>query len=222
MRSINKQNQSVLGNKPRPLQLWRKFFHVFNGSLGLWFYAYSGLSEWQALTILACFAFGSLGFDVIRMRSPNINAWFTVRFSFMMRREEEHKITSITWGLLCAWIMLVIFPRPVDILLILFVTYGDTIAGIIGPLFGKHKINAHASIEGSLALFFLSALMTYFSFEHFHFDYEWSTIKIIIFSLCAGLIAVVAEGAFPNLDDNATIPLVAAPLLWILFQVCSL
>ena len=74
--------------------------------------------------------------------------------------------------------------------------WGDGLAAIIGMKFGKHRLNAKKSLEGSAA-FFVAVTVIAFLFTH-----------NIILSVVCGLIGAVFEFTTPFGRDNITVPLV--------------
>lgn len=205
------------------LQWSRKLLHLFNGTCGIWLYLYSGLSREWVLLILAVTVFLNLSLDLTRIFSRDFNTWFVKRFHRFMRVTEDARLTSATKGLGTTLIVLLIFPERVGILIMLFVTYSDTFGGIIGSLVPSPKINSHASVAGSLAVFICSYLLTFFSFYFIvGVMAPLSFWQIQTLSLASAGIAFICEGLFPQWDDNLLLPLLGAPLLWMLFKIMGL
>lgn len=201
----------------RPLKWPRKFFHVFNGSIGFWLYAFSGLSENKVLLILGGCATFSFCFDGLRLLYPRFNEAVVRFFQPVMRPSESARFTSVTWGLLATWVVLILAPRPVDLFVILVTTYSDTIGGIVGSLWGRHRLNAHATFEGSLAVWLSASVCALWVVSGLMPGLDWSLFAKIAFAFIAGGFAAFAEGLFPKWDDNATLPLIAGPLVWVLY-----
>jgi dolichol kinase len=203
----------------RPLQWKRKIFHLINGSIGFWLYTFSGLSEFSVLLILGTCALFALMFDLVRIQYPAFNAWSCKRLTSVMRNSENGQLTSVTKGLSATWIVLIICPRPVDLLVIQFATYCDTVGGIVGSLWGKRHLNKHATLEGSFAVFISGSLITFLTLIFLIPEFDLGIWWLVLFSFLSGLIALLAEGLFPDWDDNATIPLISGPALYGLFYL---
>ncbi len=122
--------------------------------------------------------------------------------------------------LFSALFVMYFFPKPVVALSILYVGVGDPAAGIIGSYFGKHKINDHASWEGLFACFMACFACTYlFTGTGFIEGFKISGLPLLGFAILGGLIGMLAEGLFPDLEDNLVIPLASAPALWVLLKL---
>ncbi len=206
----------MLSASRKDFQWQRKLFHLFNGTLGFCLYVYSGLSHTVVLSILGFCALVCLILDVIRFCSPVFNAWLSQKTAGVIRQEESNRLTSMTKGLSLAFFVLVLFPEKVGILIMLYMTYADAAAGIVGSLWGRHRLNRHASVEGSSAFFIIAFLSSLFAFFFiFHFPLHSA---VFVFAVIASLLMTVIEGLFPNLDDNVTIPLFGASVLYLLFK----
>lgn len=202
----------------RPLQWGRKLFHVFNGSVGFWLYVYSGLSRSTVLIILGAFILLNLAFDAARIYSANFAEVFSKRFEAFIRPTEKREISSATKGLAAALFVLLFFPEPIGILVMLFVTYGDTAGGIVGALIKSPRLNSHASVSGSLAVWLVCSLATAWAFAYplaNSVAQEAAGFGVIILS---GLIGAFAEAVLPEFDDNLVLPLLSAPLLMLLWS----
>jgi len=200
----------------KDFQWQRKLFHLFNGTLGFCLYVYSGLSHTIVLSILGFCAAVCLGLDLIRFRLPAFNTWLSQKTAGVIRQEESKRLTSMTKGLSLAFFVLILFPEKVGILIMLYMTYADAAAGIVGSLWGRHYFNRHASFEGSAAFFSIALLSSFYAF-FFIFRFPLHS-AVFVFAIIASLLMTVIEGLFPNLDDNVTIPLFGAPVLYLLFK----
>lgn len=200
-------------------QWGRKLFHTGNGLFGTWLYGFSGLSEWTVMGILAAFLMTGVVTEIVRWKSKRANEWVCKTFSGIMRESERGKISSATWYMGATLLVFLVFPKPVCILTLLFVALGDTAAGIVGVHWGRHKLSAHTSLEGSLAAFFVcflaTLLVTGLGLTTFHL----AGASLFFFSFLAGLIGAFSEGIFKKLDDNLVISVVSAPLLLLLMRV---
>ncbi len=212
------EGKKILSSR-KNLQWGRKVFHTLNGLFGLWLYAFSGMSEWGVIGVLASFLTFSIVVEVSRKKYPPFNEWLCCHVSGLMREHERTKITSATWYMASVLVVFLIFPKDVGILTLLFVALGDTAAGVVGTRWGRTKITEHVSLEGWIAGFFTCALSTLlftaFWLPHFHL----TGFSLFLFSLIAGLIGSTAESVFKKFDDNLTIPLLSAPCIWLLMKL---
>jgi dolichol kinase len=112
----------------------------------------------------------------------------------------------MTYFLLSSWLTIFLFPKEVAILAILFLTFGDPIASLVGVKFGKTKLHWGKSIEGSLACFTICFFISMFFLTS---GYPQKPLSSFIFSAYAGASGAIAEVIPWKLDDNLTVPLVA-------------
>lgn len=201
----------------KDFQLSRKLLHLFNGSLGFWLYVYSGLSKTLVLSILAFCVFISACSDLLRAKNPTFKKWMSQKVSSMIREQELQGLSSMSKGLGCTLLVLLVFSEKVGILIMLYATYADVAAGIVGSLFGKIRLNAHASLEGSLAFFVTAFLSGLYAFHFLFFPAMSLTFAMILFSALSALLVTLIEAFFPQYDDNILIPLLGAPVLALLF-----
>lgn len=99
-------------------------------------------------------------------------------------------------------------------------TYGDGFGSVFGKRFGKHKTVNGKSLEGSLGVVFVTALVSGIVVSIYTFlsnDVSWAhtgpvTAIIPIWAVCivAGVVASVVETFSPGQADNITIPLSVA------------
>ncbi len=203
------------------LQWGRKIFHTCNGLFGLWLWGYSGLSERTVIWILTAFFSTSVLTEVGRRLWPAYNDWLCKNLSGIMRERERTRISSATFFMGAILIVFLLFPRPVGILSLFYVSVGDTVAGIIGVVWGRHKISTHASLEGITAMFLTCALGTIFFVRFGLQGWTLGDIPLIFFSILCGIVAALSECTIKKFDDNVTIPLISAPLVWLLMRLFS-
>lgn len=102
---------------------------------------------------------------------------------------------------------------------IVAMTWGDGFGSVIGKRFGRHRILNGKSLEGSLAVFAATAVMT----AVIVLFYGWLTasgfyptgdsiaiVPVWAVSVIAGFLAMVLETLCPGQYDNLVIPLVVA------------
>lgn len=196
--------------------------HVFNGSLGIWLYVGSGLSESIVLIILASCVLVSLSFDLLRLNFSRFNQWAFQKFSSVIRIEEKSRLSGTTTGLGTTLILLLIFPRETNILMMMFVTYADPMGSIIGNYFGKHSLlGTNRTWEGSLGVFVAGVISSLLCVYWLWTPGLFSGIQVLLFIIGSGLIAALAEAILPRYDDNFVIPLLSSPLLLLLFKSIS-
>ena len=143
-------------------EIKRKLFHNL---VIVYMLAYAFLPRWATLTILgtALVIVGIIEF--IRLRRPEVNAWFLSKFSGIHRDSEVMKPSGIFWTLLGSWLTIFVFPERRIVLPALgFMAFGDTAAALGGQKWGKHPWpkNPRKTYEGSACFAAVSAVWALF------------------------------------------------------------
>jgi diacylglycerol kinase (CTP) len=107
---------------------------------------------------------------------------------------------------------------------IVYLSWADPTASVCGRLWGKYTPRyGGKTLAGSLGAFFAGMLVTILfnsPWSHFSLSYrsDSSPVPLTLLSIYGGLVASFSEGisdlAF-GLDDNLTIPVLSATLMWI-------
>jgi dolichol kinase len=135
--------------------------------------------------------------DVVRLRVPALNARFRSVLALFLRPDEENHVTGATYFLLGAGATVLIFPRDVAALAVLFLALGDPVAGIVGRWRGRLKLWGR-TLEGDLACAAVCVL-TALVFNAVVGGPGW----------LAGMLGALAATFFqmlPRVNDNLTIP----------------
>lgn len=92
--------------------------------------------------------------EFIRAKNEKFNVFILKVLGGVHRKSEEHKISGLPWTLAGAFFAILLFD---DKLLVtasfLYLAFGDALAALFGKAYGKHKIYAGKSLEGSIACF---------------------------------------------------------------------
>jgi dolichol kinase len=108
-----------------------------------------------ALVIVGCLEF-------IRLRRPEVNAWFLNKFGGIHRSSEVMQPSGVFWMLLGCWLTMAVFNNKAIVLPALgFVALGDAAASLGGRKWGRHPwpSNPAKSYEGSACFALVSALV---------------------------------------------------------------
>jgi glycerol-3-phosphate acyltransferase PlsY len=140
--------------------------------------------------------------EVMRYVSPSL--WRTVaEHSKGILKVRQGMITGTTALLIANIIIIAFFNKQVAIVSLVYMLFGDTASAIVGTKYGKVKMG-NKSLEGSLA-FFITVMVLALIF------YRWTGIRIHLVILTFGAIAATITEALPiEINDNLTVPLVAA------------
>jgi len=159
-------------------------------------YMYVFLEKWLFVKYLSVIMMLFILLDIFRHRVGWIHSIFSTLFKDMLRsHEKEGKLTGATWVIIGAVVSIMIFAKPVAIIALIFMSLGDTAAGLIGQRYGKHKIwgKSWEGFFGGLLVCVIIAL-----------NFTYLPLSV---SLIGAVIAMTMEIAPIPLDDNFKIPL---------------
>ncbi len=190
------------------IHMARRIWHALGVLFIFGLYFYLPLPQATALAI----AVGSsmIVTDLIRLRWPPLNNLFVKLFSRVLRESEKNKVSGSAAMMAGVIVIIMTFSRPVVLLTLLFLAFGDPIASYFGIRFGKDKLIGSKSLQGTLAAF---AVCFVLAVLFFHF-YGIATDRLFVVGLLAGLVGAVSELVpVGRLDDNFVFPVVSAALL---------
>jgi len=189
--------------------LGRKFYHFLNGIVCVGLYAFV-LSREEALILLGTVGGLFMLLDLIRLKSPALNAITLKYFGKIMRREELRSISGNSFYILGLLVLVIFFSKPVVLLSALFLAVGDPIAAVVGTHWGKVKITQRKTLEGALANFLATAAISFlFGLGFLNLPFSQS----LMLSVVGGTISTCVELIPSPIDDNFTIPVGSALLI---------
>ena len=182
----------------------RKLIHLFNLAIPF-SYLYIFPEKWVFVKLLSILMFLFIIFDILRHKVAWLKSLFTLFINSMLRsHEQEGKLTGATWVMIGAVISIILFSKPVAIIALIFMSLGDSAAGLIGQRYGKHKI-WNKSWEGFFGGLFVCIII----------GMNYSLLPMTI-SLSGAVAAMVMEIVPIPLDDNFKIPLGAGAIMMML------
>lgn len=164
---------------------------------------YNLVSYETAVIISASLVIIDLIFETIRLLYPTVNRILLKIFEGMYREKEKENVSTLIWTLSGAFLTIFLFPDNKNIvtLSLLFLTFGDSVAAVVGVMFGKIKLGSRGkSLEGSLAFFLVAFLCSIFFIK-------------VEYALLISFIAASIEFLPLPLDDNFVLPIFTAGLL---------
>ncbi len=196
------------------LHLARKIWHM--GGVSLIAFIYSQIPEKTSIALLSLAWFLFVPFDFARQRYPAVNEVALLVFKPIMRQHEVNKIAGTTYLLSGLLLVACLFPPQIVLITMLFLAFADPIASYVGIRYGKDKIFGGKSLQGSMAAFFVCAVITFL-----YLSFHWLLMeRLIVVSIAGGIIGALAELVpIGKLDDNFTLPVLSAMALWFLFTV---
>lgn len=182
----------------------RKLIHLFNLAIPF-SYLYIFPEKWVFVKFLSILMVLFIIFDILRHKVAWVKSLFTLFINSMLRsHEQEGKLTGATWVMIGAVISIILFSKPVAIIALIFMSLGDSAAGLIGQRYGKHKI-WNKSWEGFFGGLFVCIIV----------GMNYSLLPMTI-SLSGAVAAMVMEILPIPLDDNFKIPLGAGAIMMML------
>jgi dolichol kinase len=182
----------------------RKLIHLFNLAIPFG-YLYIFPEKWVFVKLLSILMVFFIIFDILRHKVTWVKSLFSLFIDSMLRsHEQEGKLTGATWVMIGAVISIILFSKPVAIIALIFMSLGDTAAGLIGQRYGKHKI-WNKSWEGFFGGLFVCIII----------GMNYSLLPMTI-SLSGAVAAMVMEIVPIPLDDNFKIPLGAGAIMMML------
>jgi dolichol kinase len=157
----------------------------------------------------------SMSMEVLRLRRPDINEKCVRFFGSIIRSHEVDRVSGVPYYLASSFLAVAIFPKPIAILSLFYLAFGDPFASLIGILFGRHSVQIikGKSLHGTAGGYAICAAITWF--------YLRSTgvegLNLIRLTLLGGFAGALAELLPLELDDNFTIPMVSGFVLWLGF-----
>ena len=172
------------------------------------------ISKNVALALLGVGITIVIGADILRQKYAALNDFIVHNFGPIMRQNEAHKLAGTSFLIVGVTLVVILFPRDIVSLTLLFLCFADPLASYVGIRFGKEKILGNKTIQGFLAAFVTCMACAYVFLSVLGYPKD----RLIIFSVLAGLVGSLAELIpIANLDDNFTLPVVSAVGLYILF-----
>ena len=130
----------------------RKAIHLSNAIIPLSYYFFSP-DKIDMIIVLASFLILCFFIEIYRKNNLKLSRIFSNWFEFMMRNEEKKgELTGATWVFVGALFTILLVPDPFNIISLLFLSFGDTFAAIIGTKFPYIKLG-RKTLSGSIAGF---------------------------------------------------------------------
>lgn len=199
----------------RNLQFARRFFHMGTGITiaTLYWFTFTHQQAIHILGLLACLLYVM---EQVRINYPALSNRLLPISKFFMRAEEQLKESAMVPYVFAVLLTIITFPKPLALIAIYTLAIADPLSAIVGIRFGKRRIVSHKSVEGSLA-FFISTLLI--SLGIFSITLGGISFVPITLALLLAIMASAFEMIPIKLDDNLTIPLFTAATAWLLCAI---
>jgi len=155
---------------------------------------------------------GSIGIvfliaDIVRLLHSGTNIFLFRNATILFKEKETHNFSSMTQFLVASFLLVLLFPKGIAILAMVFLIFGDIFAKIIGLQYGKIRI-FKKTLEGSAAYFFGSIIFGIIFLRFF---------DVPVWIFLAGALAATLTELFPvGIDDNFSVGLISASVMYVL------
>jgi diacylglycerol kinase (CTP) len=203
---------------PRPiknrsqLHLSRKIYHV--SGLAVILFLYYTLSREQALLALTIALVVIVPIDILRIKVSHWSEKLNALFRRVLRNDEMQSLSAMSYLVLGTFVVVAFFPREVGAMALILLGIGDPASSIFGVLYGKDKLVGNKTVQGAFAGFVACTLAAWIYYS----TSEIMTERWVLAGLITGIIGAISE-LVPTgpIDDNFTLPVLGAMLLWLQF-----
>jgi len=183
----------------------RKLLHLSNLVIPFTYLFYFD-SKVEALIILLPITSFAFLIEYLRINSISVkNIFDKYLFSMLRNHEKSGKYTGATWVFISSTLSIGIFPKDIAIISLIYMSIGDTAAGLIGRKFGRIKIY-NKTLEGALAGFIVCLIVGLM------IDLNLSKTVVAIGALSAAIIEFMPI----SIDDNLRIPLFSGTVMYVM------
>ena len=163
-------------------------------------------SKVEALIILLPITLLAFLIEYLRINSISVkNIFDKYLFSMLRNHEKSGKYTGATWVFISSTLSIGIFPKDIAIISLIYMSIGDTAAGLIGRKYGTIKIY-NKTLEGALAGFIVCLIVGLM------IDLNLSKTLVVIGALSAAIIELMPI----SIDDNLRIPLFSGTVMYVM------
>jgi dolichol kinase len=194
------------GAVARPANYTRSLFHVASGATSLALMQLLPGRSWL-IGVSLTIAVAAWTMEAARRRSPAINDFLMRLLGAIAHPHERYRVNSSTWYVTALVILATFFPLRDAEIGVVVLGLADPAAGFIGRRFGRTRLRAGRSLEGTLTFALVGALAALATLAVFH-PLPWSSR--ILLAVAGAVAGAVAELVSTRFDDNFTIPLTAA------------
>lgn len=194
----------------RPTNYVRNVFHVVN-ALGV-----VALVELVPMPIVRWIASGAFALVVflesIRRLSPRANAVIMKVFGAVAHPYEHYRVNSGTWYVAALFVLAWLGRADVGAAAVAVLGLADPAASLVGRRFGRTKLLHGRTLEGSATFVLVGFAAAIAVFRAFHPELGWGVT--LAGAAAAALAGAIAEALSRRVDDNFSIPVIAAAAAW--------
>ena len=187
---------------PLTQEIIRKSLHLSNLIIPLFLYTYD---RHLTLSILLPLTIIFLIIDILRINNAYIKKLYNTFFKSITRDSENNSLTGASYVFISSSLVILLFSKSLAIASLMIMSISDTLAAIIGRLYGSIHINGK-TLEGSIS-FFLSSVAIVSIFPELN----------LLTAIISVIIATITE-LYSPVDDNLSVP-ISFSLSYILIDI---
>ncbi len=194
-------------NQKKNSEIVRKLIHYLSSLIPLIYYFYA--TKKTAIIIIAFCTALMLIAEMLRLFGPRCKKLYWKIFGWLTRSYEEKFITGATFLYISSLFVIIVFPKNIAVISLLFLTFGDSSACLVGSLIGRIKTIGNKTLEGSIAFFVFAIIATF-----------WVPGIPFYIKIIGALSATFTEVfAIKKIEDNLTIPIVSGFVMYFFFNL---
>jgi dolichol kinase len=204
---VGEEATPVVSAQPvRATNYTRSIFHVCSALAALALLRILPGRPW-VIAVSAAFAVSGWTMELSRRRSPAVNARLMALFAPVAHPHERHGVNSATYYVTALLLLALFAPLRAAEVGVAVLGLADPAAGLIGRRFGRTRLRANRSLEGTLGFAVVGALAAaaWLGFVH-----GVPLPGLGVLAAVAGVSGALTELVSTRLDDNFTIPVAVA------------
>lgn len=206
--SVNTNNISLKG------ELLRKLIHYSSAAIPI---GYFFLAKSVVLLVIIPLLAGMLIVELLKYKSKTVHGLYFKLFGYLLRQHEYDtlniRINGASWVIIADIICIIFFPKYIAITSMLLLSLADSTSAIIGRVYGKKQYAPNRSYAGTITFFLVGVAVVMLTPK-----YVYSYKEYLIY-LAALTGTTYADSVNLPIDDNFTIPVVCAVLLYVLYLI---
>ena len=180
--------------------LLRKGWHLLGLALPALYY-FGLWSRTTTLIAVGTVATVAIVLEVLRFKNEAVGRVFAAVFRRLLREEEYRALNATIPYLVATFLVLLIFPKSIAWVALVYLAFGDVAAYAIGSTLGRVRLRAGKTLEGTLG-----CLGICFAAGCLFVDWR--------LALAGAAAAATAELLSRGWVDNLTIPVAAGVVMW--------
>ena len=180
----------------------RSAFHVLSALIALALLHYLPGRGW-VVGVSAAFAVSGWTMEIARRRSAAVNDRLMALFAPVAHPHERHRVNSSTWYVSALLVLALFAPLRAAEIGVIVLGVADPAAGLVGRRFGKTRLYAGRTLEGSVGFVVAGAC---FAGAWLCATSAMPLPSVGIVAFAGAVVGALVELGSTRLDDNFTIP----------------